>query len=85
MEPTSGIEPEYAAWKAAVLPLNYVGKYYLIINILNIVVVVVVIMINILKMRKLPSRVIPIMPFILTFVTAKSFSLMLFTALFTFH
>ena len=26
MEPTAGIEPAHSAWKADVLPLNYVGK-----------------------------------------------------------
>lgn len=26
MEPTAGIEPAHSAWKADVLPLNYIGK-----------------------------------------------------------
>ena len=26
MEPTAGIEPARSAWKADVLPLNYIGK-----------------------------------------------------------
>ena len=27
LEPVSGIEPEYSAWKADVLPLNYTGTF----------------------------------------------------------